>query len=152
MTEYDPATDSSRLAAAAHELAHAIGFRRAGVSITEIRVKGRGAAVHGWVYVPGNQKIRDPRGYLVAVMAGRAGDLRWADEHGQHPLPARTCDDDMTEARKLLREWELKKDHSKRELQVAARSLVRAHWRHIVRLVPELAAHGRLSPSRIPSA
>ncbi|MFD9966169.1 hypothetical protein [Amycolatopsis sp. NPDC058986] len=142
--------DPDRLVAAAHELAHAAGFRRAGVAITEIRVYGHGDRAAGHVDVAGNVPIPNPRLYFAAVLAGRVADLRWCEENGLPQRAPRTCADDMRYFRQLYREWR-RKNQGTNALWADARALVRDIWPRLVLLAPSLAVRGRLALSKIPN-
>ncbi|HEY3482023.1 MAG TPA: hypothetical protein VGL02_24265 [Streptomyces sp.] len=149
--------DPDRLIAAAHEVAHALGFAAAGVPVTEIKVYGRGADAAGHVFVPGGIEVTNLRGFAVAHFAGRAADLRWCDEHDLPPAPERTCATDMRLVRDFIRDAGR---HAKAQgekfapgwgsLRNEAHRFVCAHWPTIARLAPRLARTGSLSPDRIP--
>jgi hypothetical protein len=147
--------DPDRLIAAAHEVAHALGFAAAGVAVTEIKVYGRGASAAGHVYVPGGTTVTNLRGFAVAHFAGRAADLRWCEAHELPPAPERTCATDMQLVREFLRE--VKRQGEKfapgwGSLRSEAGRFVRAQWPTITRLAPRLARTGSLSPDRFPLA
>jgi hypothetical protein len=141
--------DPYRLIAAAHEIAHALGFAAAGVLVTEIEVHGRGESVGGSVFVPGNAVVNDLRAFGMAHLAGRAADLRWCDEHGLARLPERTCAADSKELRLFMRE--AKHTQSLGSVRRDAERFVRANWSRITRLAPRLATRGRLSPTTLPT-
>lgn len=151
------ALDTGRLIAAAHEVAHALGFAAAGVAVTEIKVYGRGDSAAGHVFVPGGIEVANLRGFAVAHFAGRAADLRWCDAHGLPPHPERVCATDMKLVREFIRDAGR---HAKTQgekfapghasLRSEAARFVRAHWSTIARLAPHLAKSGSLDPSRFP--
>ncbi|WP_326960555.1 hypothetical protein [Amycolatopsis sp. NBC_01286] len=152
--------DSHRLIAAAHEVAHAIGFAAAGVAVTEIEVYGHGENAAGHVFVPGGIDVTNLRGFAVAHFAGRAADLRWCDEHQLPPAPERTCATDMAMVREFIRDAGREtKAHGEKKFSPGLASLrseatrfVRAHWSTVARLAPRLARTGSLNPDRIPLA
>lgn len=143
--------DTHRLVVAAHELAHALVFRAAGIEITDIRVLGTGSGARGYVRVAGNQALnkRQARQYLVAVVAGREGDLRWCDQHGLDRWPDHVCADDFADLRKMRREFreqgELHRGTGTGELRAEARLRVRTYWPRITRLAPRLARRGSIT-------
>lgn len=141
--------DPFRLIAAAHEIAHALGFAAAGVPVTEIEVYGRGESVGGSVFVPGNMPVSDLRAFGMAHLAGRAADLRWCDEHGLQRMPERTCHADH----KLLREFMREAQHTQTlgSVRRDAERFVRANWSRITRFAPRLATRGHLSPATLPA-
>jgi hypothetical protein len=146
----DAAADLMRLHAAAHELAHAIAFRVAGVDIEVIRVKGHGPTAEGYVRVPdpdtGDAAVL--RGYVVAGLAGGEASLLWCAENNLRFDPSMSSDD-LDLVRQLCRT-----SHGRRIRKGAAvseaRRIVRAHWPAITQLAPALARVGRISPARLP--
>jgi hypothetical protein len=137
--------DPGRLVCAAHELAHLMAFRSAGIEVTEIHVYGRGDSAGGYVYVP-KQDLNDQmqRGYLVATLAGREGDIRFCNQVGlKRYSDHRSCRLDIAEFRKDKREWRLKVPDS--VLRTEARRLVSGHWSKILRLAPKLARRGQIA-------
>uniref|UniRef100_UPI003F494324 hypothetical protein n=1 Tax=Amycolatopsis sp. CA-082387 TaxID=3239918 RepID=UPI003F494324 len=140
--------DPYRLVAAAHEIAHALGFAAAGVLVTEIKVRGRGESVSGYVFVPGNTVVHDLRAFAMAHLAGRAADLRWCDEHGLARLPERTCAPDSKDLKQFMRDAQ----HTQTlgSVRRDAERFVHANWSRITRLAPRLATRGQLSPASLP--
>ena len=147
----DPAADPHRLIIAAHELGHAIVWRSLGFTIDEIWVKGHHTAVRGQVWLDITRNVPwtldHERGYYVGLASGRAAQLRWCDENGV-TFNERDCATDMAlyEQRRRTR---LGRQVRPSDVQREAHRLVRAHWTRIVRLTPQLAARGSLSPSRV---
>lgn len=152
--------DPYRLAAAAHEVAHALGFAAAGVPCLEITIKGHGKDVSGYVEPAGGIVVTDLHAFAVAHLAGRAADLRWCELHALPELPERTCRSDEQDLRTFLRDAgrEAKGRGEKRyapsfgSLRHDAHRFVCTHWSTIARLAPKLARAGHLSPNRIPLA
>ena len=144
-TELDP----HRLLVAAHELAHAIGFRRAGIELTAIRVWGRGQTTQGHVDIVQYQVHTVPaaRAYLAGLLAGREASLRWCEENGL-PFQEHTCSTDLANFRRQRR-TDLGRQVSKGAALADARSLVRTHWPRIVRLAPRLARAGHIATTHV---
>jgi hypothetical protein len=140
MSDIDP----QRLCVAAHELGHYIAWRKAGIRIKSIRVAGTGTSVAGNVHI-GRQKLGSPKqahAYLVGILAGPEADQRWCQHNGltvhQHTWAADM--DSFAECRK--HEWTRRTPDI--EFRAAARRLVAANWREVVRLAPQLAQRGHL--------
>ncbi|MGW7537802.1 hypothetical protein [Amycolatopsis sp. NPDC054798] len=156
MSDYDKGADPDRLATAAHEIAHALAFGAAHVSLGEIRVFGRGNGAHGHVTLDGEVRIDkgNARMFAIAHYAGRAGSLRWRETHGMNPYDEHRCATDMKFAREFFREARkegIPLNTAQSGLRRDADRFVRTHWRIICRLAPVLARAGSLNPNRVPS-
>jgi hypothetical protein len=143
-TATDRVLDPLRLVVAAHELGHALTWAAAGMPIVKIWVDGYGEQAHGYVRLD-RKKLKDAaeaRDYLVGMLAGRAADIRWCDEHGltHHEY---TCADDLASFRKS-RKHPWVRDIPDSEFYTAARIVVRQHWPQICRLAPRLSRHGSI--------
>lgn len=141
--------DPDRLITAAHELAHLLIFRQAGIECSQIRVYGHGGFARGRVSLVPGQKLNtaQQRGLLVGTLAGREADLRWCDEHGIRRHPERTCAQDRQLYHSDRRRMQFDSaSHS--ALCAETRRLVNKHWSRIQHLAPLLAERGRISVSR----
>ena len=145
--ELPPGLDPRRAHVAAHELGHLVVWERVpGARIVTVRVRGKGNNSDGYVEVDWPKHYDTPdmvRGYLVGMMAGREADLIWCELSGMRHYPD-TCADDLAAVRKARRRHAPSRQWTESELAREARTLVRARWGRILRLVPKLARTGHL--------
>lgn len=146
MTKIEP--EQYRMLVAAHELGHVIGCRANGLDVYEIKLSGRGSNTAGIVrwHTPGG--IDGFRASMVALLAGRAADLKWCEETGT-PAVSSGCSGDMAEYRRMRRQWPRAwgRVPADREIRANADTIIRRQWAHVVRLAPRLAERGRLPSS-----
>lgn len=139
--------DVERHVVAAHELGHALAFREAGQTISEIRVMGHGASVEGYTDLSNSviNGIEQGVAFLVAILAGRAAGERWCEINDYtRPGPA-ACRTDRRLYAKVRREHPELAPFTTAKVMPRARKLVRARWRQIERLGPRLAARGTVT-------
>ncbi|MFD6072867.1 hypothetical protein [Amycolatopsis lurida] len=143
MSRYSP-EDAMMLAAAAHEVGHAVACQAAGLRVREVRLLSHRGFVTYAEPDPGDQHQVD--GELVALLAGPEAGARWAQKHrglwrGEALRWSRGCSDsDLA----LFRRTKRNASVSPSRLESRARSLVSAQWGRIDRLSRQLADSGRL--------
>lgn len=81
-----------RLILAAHEIGHYLAFREAGVPVLAVRMQKHGE--FDAFNLVGDPELDQNHGYMVALMAGVAGERYWCEAYGQR-LP-RHCRDGTT--------------------------------------------------------
>lgn len=136
--------DPWRLHCAAHELGHQIVWTTLGFTVRSTTITGGGSNVEGTTRLANESKnLHSPQrchDYLVGLLAGREADILWA-RHAGRPFQERHSVEDLRAYRKIRRhEWA--KGTSDRQFRGEATRLVRAHWKRIVQLTPQLAQHG----------
>jgi hypothetical protein len=150
MTDHPFDLTSQRILVAAHELGHAITWRTLDLPVTAIRVKGHGIFLRGRVSLDiANVTpwgLREERAWHIGLFGGREAQQRWCDEFGMR-FDDSACAEDMDKHRSRRRT-----SHGvirSRDVEAEARRLVGRHWARLVRLAPDLATHGSLSPCRV---
>ncbi|OLZ56093.1 hypothetical protein BS330_18360 [Amycolatopsis keratiniphila subsp. nogabecina] len=133
------------LAAAAHEVGHAVACEAAGLRVIEVRLTTGYGFVRAADADPADQDQVD--GELVALLAGLEAGARWAQKHrgmwrGEALRWSRGCSDsDLA----LFRRTKRNASVSPSRLESRSRSLVARQWGRIDRLSHKLADSGRLS-------
>lgn len=133
---------------AAHEIGHYIAFREADISVLRVEIGPDGEG--------GFNSVEDPdfdqnRGYLVAVMAGAAGERLWCETFGQelprHCRNGHSLSEDRPEftahKRKHRRDTTLR-GLSERKAIREARIILRDNAKRFRNLTEQLAVDGAL--------
>ncbi|MEU9686142.1 hypothetical protein [Amycolatopsis japonica] len=143
MPRYSP-EEAAALAAAAHEVGHAVACQAAGLRVYAIRLTADRGFVKAADADPGDQDQVD--GELVVLLAGLEAGARWAQKHsglwrGEALRWSRGCSDsDLA----LFRRTKRNASVSPSRLESRARSMVAAQWGRIDRLSRRLADSGHL--------
>jgi hypothetical protein len=140
--------DSERLLVAAHEMGHAVAWHTTGFQIVEIRVSGH-VFPNGYVRIADREHTTPElaRDYIIGLLAGREAEHQWCDLTGQSPSDSGSSAD--LDVYRKYRKYDAQHDRftthlTDRQLRVAARKVVTAHWPRIERLAPQLAERGAI--------
>lgn len=80
-----PDEDESRMIVAAHEMGHAVVWRRLGFRVGGIVIRGRGRKAQGWVDLEdmsftGTRDVEQLRRFLAGLVIGWSTVERWCDQ------------------------------------------------------------------------
>lgn len=142
-----------RVILGAHEASHFLAFRHAGVKVKEVVIHKNGDGRN--LVDDDTVKPKQWPGFLVALLAGPAGERYWCDQHGV-PLPDyaakyqgdrdtfHECRDQALNLDLPRRYHNQVRDLTERKAAEQGLRIVRARFRETCKLAEQLARRGRL--------
>lgn len=136
--------DPDRQRAAAHELGHTFVWKAYGFPVVRTEITGHGHQVGGGTILGKHRLPNTGRAhkFLIGLLAGGEAERLWCELNAVR-YSERSEEGDMEHFQGFCRDNPTLRVNVRR-LRGIAGQVVRRRWEQIERLIPELAAHGKL--------